>query len=186
MPATDGKLPHLRFGSTPHRRVLTPFLALDPRECKEQRAWRPGARNAATASKTEGNQMNVSLLLRNLANVANLSTPLGIALSIAGRGRLRLRDGLVVADHVRLPVGLIRRLDPAGPGRPARLLARHLLDQPAEDVERLAQALIGAPRLLLLDEPTSGLDPVSRREFYEVLEASARAGTAVLLSSHSL
>ena len=48
--------------------------------------------------------MNVSLLLRNLANVANLSTPLGIALSIAGRGRLRLRDGLVVADHVRLPV----------------------------------------------------------------------------------
>ncbi len=50
----------------------------------------------------------------------------------------------------------------------------------------LAQALIGSPRLLLLDEPTSGLDPVSRREFYDVLEASARAGTAVLLSSHSL
>lgn len=50
----------------------------------------------------------------------------------------------------------------------------------------LAQALIGAPRLLLLDEPTSGLDPVSRHEFYDVLEASARAGTAVLLSSHSL
>ncbi|WP_026789826.1 ABC transporter ATP-binding protein [Pleomorphomonas oryzae] len=50
----------------------------------------------------------------------------------------------------------------------------------------LAQALIGTPRLLLLDEPTSGLDPVSRREFYDVLEASARAGTAVLLSSHSL
>jgi len=48
--------------------------------------------------------MNVSLLLRNLANVANLSTPLGIVLSLAGRGRLRLRDGLVVADHVRLPV----------------------------------------------------------------------------------
>lgn len=50
----------------------------------------------------------------------------------------------------------------------------------------LAQALIGTPRLLLLDEPTSGLDPVSRREFYDVLEASSRAGTAVLLSSHSL
>ncbi|MBS1167071.1 MAG: yxlF [Proteobacteria bacterium] len=50
----------------------------------------------------------------------------------------------------------------------------------------LAQALIGTPRLLLLDEPTSGLDPISRREFYTVLEASARAGTAVLLSSHSL
>ncbi len=50
----------------------------------------------------------------------------------------------------------------------------------------LAQALIGSPRLLLLDEPTSGLDPVSRHEFYDVLEASARSGTSVLLSSHSL
>lgn len=50
----------------------------------------------------------------------------------------------------------------------------------------LAQALIGKPLLLLLDEPTSGLDPVSRREFYDILEASARDGTAVLLSSHSL
>ena len=48
--------------------------------------------------------MNTPLALRNLANVANLSTPLGIALSIAGRGRLRLRAGLVVADNVRLPV----------------------------------------------------------------------------------
>ncbi|HMS36969.1 MAG TPA: hypothetical protein PKA93_07405 [Arachnia sp.] len=48
--------------------------------------------------------MNTSLILRNLANVVNLSTPLGIVLSLAGRGRLRLRDGLVVADHVRLPV----------------------------------------------------------------------------------
>ena len=49
--------------------------------------------------------MNVSLLLRNLANVANLSTPLGIALSIAGRGRLRLRDGLVVDETGELASG---------------------------------------------------------------------------------
>src|SRR5690606_2718405 len=31
----------------------------------------------------------------------------------------------------------------------------------------IAQALIGAPRLLLFDEPTSGLDPASRAEVYE-------------------
>ena len=50
----------------------------------------------------------------------------------------------------------------------------------------LAQALIGAPRLLLLDEPTSGLDPISRRDFYEVIAAAAGRGCAVLLSSHGL
>lgn len=50
----------------------------------------------------------------------------------------------------------------------------------------LAQALIGAPKLMILDEPTSGLDPVSRREFYALLADLAAAGTAVLLSSHAL
>lgn len=50
----------------------------------------------------------------------------------------------------------------------------------------LAQALIGAPRLLLLDEPTSGLDPISRRDFYEVIAEASSRGTAVLLSSHGL
>ncbi len=50
----------------------------------------------------------------------------------------------------------------------------------------LAQALIGRPRLLVLDEPTSGLDPVSRREFYGIVDDLARDGAAVLLSSHAL
>jgi Cu-processing system ATP-binding protein len=50
----------------------------------------------------------------------------------------------------------------------------------------LAQALIGAPRLMVLDEPTSGLDPVSRREFYTLLDELAAKGTAILLSSHAL
>ena len=50
----------------------------------------------------------------------------------------------------------------------------------------LAQALIGKPDLLLLDEPTSGLDPVSRREFYAVIDRVAQEGAAVLLSSHAL
>lgn len=50
----------------------------------------------------------------------------------------------------------------------------------------LAQALIGHPSLLVLDEPTSGLDPVSRRDFYELLDALAADGAAILLSSHAL
>lgn len=50
----------------------------------------------------------------------------------------------------------------------------------------LAQALIGKPRLLVLDEPTSGLDPVSRRDFYALLDDLAAEGAAILLSSHAL
>ncbi|WP_320178360.1 ABC transporter ATP-binding protein [Roseovarius pacificus] len=50
----------------------------------------------------------------------------------------------------------------------------------------LAQALIGKPRLLVLDEPTSGLDPVSRRDFYALLDDLAAEGASVLLSSHAL
>jgi Cu-processing system ATP-binding protein len=50
----------------------------------------------------------------------------------------------------------------------------------------LAQALIGKPQLLVLDEPTSGLDPVSRRDFYALLDDLAAEGAAILLSSHAL
>ena len=50
----------------------------------------------------------------------------------------------------------------------------------------LAQTLIGKPRLLVLDEPTSGLDPVSRRDFYDLLDGLSAEGTAILLSSHVL
>ncbi|WP_296762658.1 ABC transporter ATP-binding protein [Sediminimonas sp.] len=50
----------------------------------------------------------------------------------------------------------------------------------------LAQALIGAPGLLVLDEPTSGLDPVSRRDFYALLDGLAAEGASILLSSHAL
>lgn len=50
----------------------------------------------------------------------------------------------------------------------------------------LVQTLIGKPRLLVLDEPTSGLDPVSRRDFYDLLDGLAADGAAILLSSHAL
>lgn len=52
---------------------------------------------------------------------------------------------------------------------------------------RLAQALVGAPKLLLLDEPTSGLDPRGREEMLAlILDIPKRTGASVLLSTHIL
>ena len=47
----------------------------------------------------------------------------------------------------------------------------------------IAQALIGAPELIIVDEPTAGLDPAERRRFHNLL---ARIGedVVVILSTH--
>lgn len=50
----------------------------------------------------------------------------------------------------------------------------------------LAQALLGAPALLLLDEPTTGLDPFLRSHFYDIIGERQLAGSSVLISSHAL
>jgi ABC-2 type transport system ATP-binding protein len=50
----------------------------------------------------------------------------------------------------------------------------------------IAQALVGAPPVLLLDEPTSALDPSGRRTVRVLLEELRARGHAVLLNSHLL
>ena len=50
----------------------------------------------------------------------------------------------------------------------------------------LADALLGAPRLLVLDEPTSGMDPLQVRELRERLAALVGEGRAVIISSHAV
>jgi ABC-2 type transport system ATP-binding protein len=47
-------------------------------------------------------------------------------------------------------------------------------------------ALLHRPKVLLLDEPTNGLDPPTAHRVRELLRKQARAGTAVLLSTHLL
>ncbi|XP_050431314.1 phospholipid-transporting ATPase ABCA3-like isoform X2 [Adelges cooleyi] len=49
-----------------------------------------------------------------------------------------------------------------------------------------AIALIGDPPVVFLDEPTSGVDPVARRNLWQLLAVSQRAGQAVVLTSHSM
>ncbi|MEU3570588.1 ABC transporter ATP-binding protein [Kitasatospora sp. NPDC036755] len=49
---------------------------------------------------------------------------------------------------------------------------------------QIARAIAGRPRLMLLDEPTTGLDPDAVRQVFDYLQDSARAGGAVLVSTH--
>lgn len=51
---------------------------------------------------------------------------------------------------------------------------------------QLAAALVHAPELLVLDEPFSGLDPLAMDSMSALVTGIARAGGAVLFSSHQL
>ena len=47
----------------------------------------------------------------------------------------------------------------------------------------LSCTLIHRPTVLLLDEPTTGVDPVSRREFWSILDEVKHDGTTILVST---
>jgi ABC-2 type transport system ATP-binding protein len=88
-----------------------------------------------------------------------------------GRVRARARAAELL-EQIRLPDWADRPVHTMSRGQKQRL--------------GLARALVHDPQVLLLDEPASGLDPRSRVELRELLRALARAGTAVVVSSHLL
>jgi ABC-2 type transport system ATP-binding protein len=49
----------------------------------------------------------------------------------------------------------------------------------------LAAALVGRPEVAFLDEPSAGLDPHGRLDVWDLVRATANAGCAVVLTTHS-
>lgn len=48
----------------------------------------------------------------------------------------------------------------------------------------LGCAIIARPALIFLDEPTSGVSPMARRQFFNIIQELARAGSTVIVSTH--
>ncbi len=50
----------------------------------------------------------------------------------------------------------------------------------------LGTAVIHKPKIVFLDEPTSGVDPISRRNFWDLINELSAAGTTIFVTTHYL
>src|SRR6185295_13787315 len=111
--------------------------------------------------------------------------------------RFSLYELLTVDQNIRFYAGLYglrgsrlehRRsfaLDMAGLRGREHELARNLAGGWRQRLA-LGCALLHEPPLVFLDEPTGGVDPVSRRDFWRLIDELSHGGTTVLVTTHYL
>lgn len=108
--------------------------------------------------------------------------------------RFAMYEDLSVDENLRLRSRLYGVADRVANERAADLLARVGMDRfrarlagalsgGMKQKLALVAALLTKPRLLLLDEPTTGVDPVSRREFWALLNQLHHEGLTILVST---
>jgi ABC-2 type transport system ATP-binding protein len=108
--------------------------------------------------------------------------------------RFSLYEDLTVDENLDLRARLYSVPPTEGQARARDLLSRVGLDRFGARLAgalsggmkqklALVAALLTRPALLLLDEPTTGVDPVSRREFWQVLNALHHEGLTIVVST---
>ncbi len=111
--------------------------------------------------------------------------------------RFSLYEMLTVDQNIRFFAGLYglsnsryaerRRfaLDMAGLVGREHMLARDLSGGWRQRLA-LGCAILHEPPILFLDEPTGGVDPLSRRQFWRLIDELARGGVTILVTTHYL
>lgn len=110
---------------------------------------------------------------------------------------LALYPSATVREHLRLFAGLAGLRRAAAARSVARvadeLLLGDVLDRRCAVLSggqrrraQAAAAMVGTPGVLLLDEPTAGADPETRQALLAAVRARARAGAAVVYTTHYL
>jgi len=108
--------------------------------------------------------------------------------------RFGLYEDLSIDENLRLRARLYGVHEEAARRRAADLLSRVGLDRFGARLAgalsggmrqklALVAALLTRPPLLLLDEPTTGVDPVSRREFWTLLNELHHEGLTIVIST---
>ena len=133
--------------------------------------------------------------------VAGLIRPTGGRVQVTGirafglvPQRFSLYEDLTIDENLKLRARLYDVPDDVARLRTADLLARVGLDRfrarlagalsgGMKQKLALVSALLTQPELLLLDEPTTGVDPVSRREFWILLNQLHHEGLTLVVST---
>jgi ABC-2 type transport system ATP-binding protein len=108
--------------------------------------------------------------------------------------RFAMYEDLSVDENLKLRSRLYDVPDAIAKARAADLLERVGMDRFRKRLAgalsggmkqklALVAALLTQPRLLLLDEPTTGVDPVSRREFWQLLNQLHHDGLTIVVST---
>jgi ABC-2 type transport system ATP-binding protein len=98
---------------------------------------------------------------------------------------IRFYGGLYGLDRDRLEARRTFAIDMAGLGGREHELARNLSGGWRQRLA-LGCALLHEPPIIFLDEPTGGVDPVSRRDFWRLIDDLSHGGTTVLVTTHYL
>src|SRR5262249_34729680 len=88
-------------------------------------------------------------------------------------------DRRQLAERRRFVIGIARLARPQAP------LARDLAGGWRQRLA-LGGAILHEPAILFLDEPTGGVDPLSRRQFWRLIDTLSQSGVTVLVTTHYL